>query len=56
MKQRNQKKWEERRENVADQMQRKQDKRKKNIAAKKQTKVDRKIKLAKKKGRVVSGF
>ncbi|XP_067936309.1 surfeit locus protein 6 homolog [Watersipora subatra] len=56
LKQRSQKKWEERKASVADQQQKRQDKRKKNILAKKQTKSDRKIKLAKKKGRIVSGF
>lgn len=56
LKQHSQKKWQERVAHVAEQQQKRQDKRKKNIQAKKQTKVDRKIKLAKKKGRIISGF
>lgn len=56
LKQRSQKKWQERTESVAEAQKKKQEKRKVNIQAKKQTRVDKKIKRAKKKGRIVSGF
>lgn len=55
-KHRSQKKWQERVQSVNDQQQKRQEKRKKNIRAKNQSKLDRKIKLAKKKGRFISGF